>query len=48
MYLVNEVEYVPWETALSSLDYIGDLLESNPNYADFTVIKPIGNSSASF
>jgi len=31
-YLVNETEYIPWQTALSSLSYIGDLLEGLPEY----------------
>lgn len=31
-YLKSETEYVPWISALSSLGYIGAMLEGNPEY----------------
>ena len=37
LYLVNEVEYVPWQIALASLGYIDNLLEGNPDYSYFRV-----------
>jgi len=36
-YLTKEVEYIPWQTALACLSYIGDLLEGEPDYDYFNV-----------
>jgi hypothetical protein len=37
LYLVKEDEYVPWQIALASLGYIGELLEGHPDYILFKV-----------
>lgn len=36
-YLKSETDYVPWQIALSCLGYIGDILETRPEFSYFTV-----------
>ena len=37
MYLKNEIEYVPWRSVLTELDYIDVMLSQSPEFADWKV-----------
>lgn len=37
LYLVNEVEYVPWRSALGALNFIDSMMSSGPDYYKFKV-----------
>lgn len=38
-YLNKENEYVPWNAALTGLEYIGEMLEDNASYGNFKVFN---------
>jgi glutamyl aminopeptidase len=44
-YLINEVEFVPWQIALASLGYIGGLLEGHPDYKYFKMFMQVLTSN---
>ena len=38
LYLKNEIEYVPWRSVLTELDYIDIMLHQAPEFADWKVL----------